>query len=135
MKEKLIRFMQGRYGVDALSKLLTTAALVFMVLNLVLGLIWPGNLLSSALWLCGLFCLIYAYVRMFSKNHAARYREYNLYLKQKNKFDGWVKRLKQSKEYKFFRCPGCKQLIRVPRGRGKLRITCPKCRQVFEKKS
>ena len=135
MKEKFIRFMQGRYGVDAFSKFLTTASLVFLVLNLVVGMIWPGNLLSTALWLCAIFCLVFSYIRMFSKNYTARYKEYNFYLRQKNKFDGLVNRVKQSKDYKFFRCPDCKQLIRVPRGKGKLRITCPKCRKVFEKKS
>ena len=135
MKEKFIRFMQGRYGVDPFSKFLTTAALVLLILNLLLGMIWPGNLLSTLLWCGAMGSMIWSYVRIFSKNHTARYKEYNFYLRQKKKFDGWFKRVKQSKEYKFFRCPGCKQLIRVPRGRGKLRITCPKCRQVFEKKS
>ena len=135
MKEKFIRFMQGRYGVDAFSKFLTTASLVFLVLNLVVGMIWPGNLLCTALWLCAIFCLVFSYIRMFSKNHTARYREYNLFLRYKNKFDNWFSRVKQSKDYRFFRCPDCKQLIRVPRGKGKLRITCPKCRKVFEKKS
>lgn len=131
MKEKFMRFMQGRYGTDDYSKFLLGSAVAVMVLNLFLriGLL---NLLVFAL-------LIYVYVRMFSRNIQKRYQENVRYLQWKDKVLGVFrkeKRMAQDRKVNhIYRCPSCKQKIRVPRGKGKICITCPKCKTEFTKKS
>jgi len=131
MKEKFLRFMAGRYGADQLSRFLSFAALVLIVLNIFIH--------SSVLWVLGLALLVLVYVRMFSKNFERRRRENERYLRIKTKLTGgfrdWTDRRKQSKDYVFFRCPGCHAMLRVPRGKGKIRITCRKCGNAFEKKT
>ncbi|MBQ8647691.1 MAG: hypothetical protein IJ484_06075 [Oscillospiraceae bacterium] len=131
MREKIQRFMIGRYGHDSLNKDLSTAALVLMVLSLLFG--WNlCSLLATA-------ALILLYYRMLSRDIASRSRENAMYyqLKQqaKNKLHQMRTRLSQSKNYHFYRCPQCRQTLRVPRGRGKIAITCPKCHTEFVKKS
>ena len=92
-----------------------------------------------------LFCaaalalLIWCYVRIFSRKVAARSEENRKYLSYRNRFFGSFRLLKscfrQRKEYAFFRCPSCREVVRVPRGKGKIRITCPRCGYAFEKKT
>lgn len=130
MKEKLYRFMAGRNGVDLFARFLCYAALVFLILGMFLGKVLR--------WI-GIVLLIYAYFRVFSKNIAARRKENEQYFRTKtavlNVFRDRRDRLRQRKEYAFFRCPGCKAMLRVPRGKGKIRITCRKCGRAFEKKT
>ena len=131
MKEKFIRFMAGRYGADQFSRFLSFVALALIVLNLFIR--------SNVLWILGFAALVFTYVRMFAKNFARRRRENEAYLRLKNKlpggFQNWNDRRKQSKDYVFFRCPGCHAMLRVPRGKGKIRVTCRKCGNAFEKKT
>ncbi len=131
MKEKFIRFMAGRYGADQFSRFLSFVALALIVLNLFIR--------SNVLWILGFAALVFTYVRMFSKNFARRRKENEAYLRLKNKLTGgfrnWNDRRKQSKDYVFFRCPGCHAMLRVPRGKGKIRVTCRKCGNAFEKKT
>ena len=131
MKEKFYRFMAGRYGGDQLSRFLSAAALVLIVLNLFLR--------SNVLWVLSLVLLVLVYVRMFSKNFEKRRRENARYLQINSKLTGgfknWNDRRKQSKDYVFFRCPSCHAMLRVPRGKGKIRVTCRKCGNAFEKKT
>lgn len=131
MKEKFMRFMQGRNGVDDLSKALNVAVLVLLVISLFTG--W------GVLYTLALVLMVYMYFRIFSKNIPKRYEEnqkyrnfrYDLNIKINNKKKEWAQR----KVYRFYRCPMCKQKVRVPRGRGKICITCPKCRTEFVKRS
>ena len=131
MKEKFLRFMAGRYGADQLSRFLSFAALVLIVLNIFLH--------STVLWVLGLAALVLVYVRMFSRNFEKRRRENARYLQIKSKLTGgfknWTDRRKQSKDYVFFRCPSCRAMLRVPRGTGKIRVTCRKCGNAFERKT
>ena len=131
MKEKLYRFMAGRYGADQFSRFLSFAALALIVLNIFFR--------STLLWLLGIALLVIVYVRMFSKKHEARRKENERYLQLKYKltsgFRNWLDRQKQRRNYVFFRCPGCHAMLRVPRGKGKIRVTCRKCGNAFEKKT
>lgn len=131
MKEKFLRFMAGRYGVDQLSRFLSFVALALIVLNLFFR--------SSVLWILGIAVLVLTYVRMFSKNFEKRRKENERYLQLKYKltsgFRNWNDRRKQSRDYVFFRCPSCHAMLRVPRGKGKIRVTCRKCGNAFEKKT
>ena len=131
MKEKFYRFMQGRYGNDELSKFLVGVAMVLIILNL----LTKSGIFNLLFWVC----LIYSYFRMFSKNHSARYAENQKFLALKNK---WMykwenhKRMREQKKiYHIYHCPFCKQKIRIPKGKGSIIITCPKCKQEFGKRS
>ena len=131
MKEKFYRFMAGRYGSDQLSRFLSFLALALIVLNLFLK--------STALWLLGIVALVLVYVRMFSRNYEKRRKENERYLQWKYKLTGgvrnWTDRQKQRRDYVFFRCPSCRAMLRVPRGKGKIRVTCRKCGNAFERKT
>ena len=130
-KMKFARFMQGRNGVDQLSQFLNIVVLILLAVS-----IFTKSVILD--WLP--FVLMgYMYFRIFSRNIAKRSVEnqkfcnmrYDLAIK-KNK---WKKEREQKKIYRFFRCPMCKQKVRVPKGRGKICITCPKCRQEFVRRS
>lgn len=134
LKEKLYRFMQGRYGSDELNKAMLIAMVVCAVLTWFTGGI-VDTILSIAMWAF----LIYSYVRMFSRNHSKRWAENQKYLSFKNSILGRINREKnyanQRKTHRIYSCPGCKQKIRVPKGKGKIEISCPKCRTKFIKKT
>jgi len=130
MREKIIRFMQGRYGVDKLNQFIMAVVLVLCVLSL-LGV--------KYVYILGLAGLGYAYYRMFSKNIYKRSAENTKYLqcvdKIRQKFNQYKRELLQRKTHHIYRCSSCKQKIRIPRGKGKIEITCPKCGNKFVKRS
>ena len=124
MREKLQRFMAGRYGVDELSKFYFILTFVFLILSMITRV--------GIFYLLGIALLIYTYWRTFSKNISKRYEENQKYrtarYKVVAKWGLFKKHFAQRKEYRFFHCPTCKQKVRVPKGKGKICITCPKCR-------
>lgn len=131
MREKLQRFMIGRYGVDALGKFLLGVVVV----------LWAVNLFANnrILYSWALLLMVYAYFRMFSRNTTKRYQENVKFLQIKNKvvarFKSEKSQLKQRKTHHIYRCPTCRQKIRIPRGKGRICITCPKCKTEFTKVS
>lgn len=129
LREKFARFMYGRYGVDELGKTLMYVLLGMIVISMFVG----GTLLNILIWVT----LIFAYYRMFSKNHAQRWAENQKYLQLKNKvmtkFRGGA--TQTDREHRIFKCPSCGQKVRVPRGKGKISIHCPKCQNDFVKRS
>ena len=135
MREKLSRFMQGRYGVDQFSNFLIIAALVLLVMEFFARGSGARMILNSASTLL----IIYAYFRILSKNHYKRYAENEKYLKLHNKVKFFVARkrshMQQRKTHHIYKCPKCRQSIRVPKGKGRIAITCPKCRTEFIKRS
>lgn len=135
MREKMQRFMMGRYGADELAKFLNTVVLVCLVISL-FGAKFP---VLSVLYLLGIALMIFNCYRMFSKNVSKRYAENQKYLNFRyravTKRASMKKRWEQRDTYRFFNCPDCKQTVRVPKGRGKICITCPKCKREFIKKS
>ena len=131
MRDKLIRFMQGRYGNDQLNRFLSVACMVGLVLSM---LIKSGGLYYAAILL---MCL--QLFRSFSRNISRRYAENQKYLALTSRlrytFSKKKNEWKQLKTHHIYRCPGCRQKIRVPRGRGRIEIRCPRCYQTFIKKS
>ena len=131
MREKLQRFMIGRYGADELAKAQSIAALVLLFLSMF-------SRLGIFYWLA-IVLMIYSTWRMFSKNISARYAENQKYLALENRLRRfWGQKrylIQQRKEYHIYKCPGCKQKIRIPRGKGKISIRCPKCGEEFIKNS
>ena len=134
MKNFFYRLLAGRYGMDGLSYFLLVVAVVLLILN-----IFVRGIAKSIVWLALLALLVYCYFRMFSRNIPARARENARYegIKRKVKyfFANRRDRFRQRKDYRFFKCPSCKVLLRVPRGRGKLVVTCRKCGTRFERKT
>lgn len=137
MKEKFTKFMQGRYGVDSLAKFTMGAALVCIVLAMFLGIKWPS--LGSVLDTLGLVSIIYTYFRILSRNIQKRYEENQKYLdatyKLRVRFAKEKNLMAQRKTNHIYTCPGCGQKIRIPRGKGKIEIDCPKCHTKFIKRS
>ena len=131
MKEKFRKFMIGRYGVDSLSKFMLGTAVVLLVF----AMGFRNNFLNTLACLLVLLC----YFRMFSRNYQKRAEENQKFLEMKGKEATFLKREKeyfeQRKTHHIYKCPSCKQKIRVPKGKGKICITCPKCHTEFIKKS
>lgn len=134
MRERIAKFMIGRNGNDRFNMALLIAAGVCLLLgSIIRGSI--GGLFS----LLVLVLLVYSYFRMLSKNIYKRQEENGKYLRFRYKvvseFNIIKERWKQRKDYKFFTCPSCHAKLRVPRGRGKIKIVCRKCGNSFEGKS
>lgn len=131
MRQWFSNFMNGRYGADQLSRFMLGVCLVCMVLNIFTDV--------QGLYTVALVLLVLCYFRMFSRNYVKRSEENQKYLdltwKIRARFDKMKRRIVQSKDFHIYKCPSCGQKIRIPRGKGKIRITCPKCRHEFEKKS
>lgn len=123
--------MYGRYGTDEFSRFLLYFALALMVITLFVR-VPLFNTLALAL-------LVYCYFRMFSRNIYKRADENRMFLQKKQQFLSFFRKNKdhmgQLKDYRFFKCPNCKQKVRVPRGKGKIKIHCPRCHNDFIKKS
>lgn len=121
--------MVGRYGIDDFGKFLLIFGLVVSILGRFIPFVW---LLSYAV-------LGYAIFRALSKKIHLRMGENRKYLVYQNKAIMWYQKVKQRfdqrKTHKYFKCTACKQTVRVPKGRGKIKITCPKCQNSFVKKT
>lgn len=130
-KEKFQQFMYGRYGVDEFSRTMIYICLGMFLVSRLLK-IHLLNTLAFAL-------IIYCYYRILSRNIYKRAQENQKYLEVKaaflNKLQKEKKHAEQLKDYRFFKCPTCKQKVRVPRGKGKIKIHCPRCHNDFIKKS
>lgn len=131
MKERFIRFMYGRYGIDSLGKCTIALGLFSILLSTFVN--W--RILPLLSWAF----IIIAYVRMFSKNINKRAAENQWYLKNTYKLRSILAKQKnllvQRKTHHIYTCPSCRQKIRIPRGKGKIEIRCPKCSTTFIKRS
>lgn len=131
MKERMQRFMAGRYGNDQLNQFIFIVAIISMVLEIITR--------QSLFYTLTLVLVILAYVRVFSRNINKRYEENMKFLQKKdailNKFRKQKYYAAQRRNFHIYTCPQCKQKIRIPKGKGKISITCPKCRTSFIKKS
>lgn len=134
MRERLIRFMTGRNGADNLSR----AVSVVVIVLLVVSLLFHGDA-ARALWILAVLGMVYVYFRMFSRNVYKRRDENAKYLRAtagvRTYFRGLRERWSQRRDYKFFRCPSCRTLLRVPKGKGKIKVVCRKCGNSFIKKT
>ena len=119
----LRRFMAGRYGTDRLNMVILCAGLVLVIIY---GLV-PNATLKLILWAASYGLMIWAIFRSLSRNTYKRYQE-------NRKFSQFFDRLKD-REHRYYDCPKCRQPVRVPRGKGKISITCPRCREKFIRKT
>ena len=136
MREKFMRFMQGRYGVDQFAKFTMGVALVSIVLAIFVN---TGSSAGSLLDMLGLVAIVYTYFRIFSRNISKRAQENQKYLSAtatiRQRLNKEKNMMKQRKDYHIYTCPSCGQKVRIPRGKGKIEISCPKCRSKFVKRS
>jgi predicted RNA-binding Zn-ribbon protein involved in translation (DUF1610 family) len=127
----LRNFMAGRYGPDHLN----TALIIFALL---LSFISRFAILSLLVYLSYLLIILTVF-RFLSRNIQKRRAENDKFLRLywpiKQKIKAFFSSLKSRKTHKFFKCPSCSNLLRVPRGKGKLQITCPKCGERFIRKT
>ena len=123
LKNGFRHFMLGRYGTDKLNMAILTAGVICSVVVMFVRL--PVLDLALTTLSYGLMC--WAIFRMFSRNTYKRYQENRKYLRL-------MERLKD-KEHRYYDCPRCRQPVRVPRGKGKIAITCPKCGEKFIRKT
>ena len=106
----------------------------------VLQFVFRGTMISLVLILFSYFMIVLYFFRCFSRNIYKRQMENQKFLKAWNPVKNYFKfcrlRMKErSGTKKLYRCPKCHQTIRVPKGRGKIAISCPKCRFEFIKKT
>ena len=129
MREKMQRFMWGRYGTDRFNQFLMVCAMVCLLISFFGG---------GVFYLVATAVMVYAYFRMFSRNLTQRRSE-------NQKWVNWVWRLKSlsagararhtDKDHKYFTCKTCKAICRVPVGKGNIVITCPRCGAQIKAKS
>lgn len=131
VRRNIQQWMIGRYGVDEFSTFLIRAALVIMLIACVPKL----SFLSSLSWTL----LIIAIYRSCSKKITARSRERDWYLKKTEKirarFQIYRRIWKERKTHRYFKCSNCRTFVRVPKGKGRIEITCTKCNCKMIKKS
>ncbi len=134
MKDFLSRFFQGRYGAygtDRMTKVMLVIAAILLALSFVTPL--------GFLYYVAFIILFYCYFRMFSRNIPARYRENEFFVKWTDKFIDFFKNIGKNisnkKSFHIYKCPSCGQKIRIPRGKGKVEIRCPKCGNEFVKRA
>ena len=134
-RNKFTNFMYGRYGVDQFSRFIILIVFILCVLSMFIR--------TQILSLLILVLIVFTYYRMFSKNIYKRAAENEKYLQFISRFKRkngsttykYTQNAEQKKYYKYFKCPGCSQKIRIPRGHGKIEIKCPKCNTKFIRKS
>lgn len=119
----LRHFMLGRYGTDKLNMAILYTGLVFVLLDMFIHQPVLNVLLTAISY--GL--MLWAIFRMLSRNTYKRYQE-------NRKFMRLLERIKD-REHRYYECPRCHQPVRVPRGKGKIAIQCPKCKEKFIKKT
>ena len=135
---KLANFMVGRNGPDALARASLWMGVLFTFLEIITGL-----------GICSLIGMVFLLDLLFgdpawlphpvARNIAARARENARYIaltaKPRAAWARFNTRWDQRKTTKFLKCPQCGQSLSVPKGKGTLKITCPKCRNQFTTKS
>ena len=130
MREKFARWMSGRYGNDQLNQALIWTSLILLILNIFVN--------NSLLTMIAYVCWGFAIYRMLSRKIYVRNNENTWFLAKTKKMRHQISAMKKGRNdklNKYFVCPHCGQIVRVPKGRGKIEITCPSCRIHFDRKS
>ena len=130
MRNAIQRFFYGRYGNDQLNKALVGAYFVLFLLSILTRI--------GLLELIGTAALVAAMFRMLSRNIYKRRDENAKFMRRFNPFLKWLRlqqTMRKDKTHRYFKCPNCAQYLRVPRGKGKITVTCRSCHASFQEKS
>ena len=117
------RFMYGRYGNDRLNMFLLITGVILCLISMFVRSLTVNVILTVISYAL----MIWAIFRSMSRNKYLRYQENRKFLSFRNRF--------KDRKHRYFKCPKCRQSVRVPRHKGKIAITCPKCRERFIKKT
>ena len=120
---RMRNFMVGRYGTDKLNTAILSAGLIACIISMFV----KRPMADLTLTMVSYGFMFWALFRTFSRNTYKRYQE-------NRKFLQLMDRIKD-RQHRYFNCPRCRQVVRVPRGKGKISITCPKCREKFIKQT
>ena len=135
MKNWFYKFMQGRNGVNHFSRFLSTLGMILLIISMFL----KQNIFGNFILFFGLACVFYSNFIIFSRNKVQRAKENQDYLLLRRKFLGFFSKkknkMKNLKEFKYLKCPNCKTEMKVPRGKGKIKIHCKNCGNDFIEKS
>lgn len=127
----LNKFMAGRYGSDQLSIALLILAAIITSIGSLTKISLLAYLSYIPLGLC--------FYRMLSKNETKRRMENYKFSILMSPIYSWSKKklniVKDSKTHRYFKCPYCKAQLRLPKGKGKIKISCPVCKKEFVKKT
>jgi DNA-directed RNA polymerase subunit RPC12/RpoP len=109
-------WFNGRYGLDDFGKVIIWASVILYILGSIFK--------NTFFWVLSLFGVVVFFYRFFSKETYARSEE-------NCKFMRYIKLWKLKYEYRktarIYMCPNCGKMIRVPKGKGKIQVTCPNC--------
>jgi DNA-directed RNA polymerase subunit RPC12/RpoP len=119
----LTRFMAGRYGTDKLNSVILWSGVIVVVVALFI----PAPLPNLILHMLAYVLMGIAIFRTFSRQTYKRYQENRKFLILLDRF--------KDRDHRYYECPRCHQIVRVPRGKGKIAISCPKCGEKFIKKT
>ena len=151
LRNRLYRFMQGRNGVDEFSKFLNRVSFGILLFAILFSILTVGfakrasnaaivfRILYFVFYALGLALLIWCNFRMFSRNVAKRQKENTRFLYRRQKvrrfFENKKQEWKDRKTYRYFKCPKCGQRMRAPRHKGKIRVICNQCANIFVTKT
>ena len=142
MRYRIAQFMAGRYGSDEFARFQSVAAIVLIVLAAIINAVASSDfwiIIGSVLWVAAVAAMVWSYARVFSKDFNKRRAENSKYLTKRARVKAWFggkkTQFQQRKDYCFFSCPSCKAVMRVPRGKGKIKIVCRKCGEAFVRKT
>ena len=128
MGARFSRFMYGRYGTDELNRFLTIASLVLVLLACVPAL--------RLLYFLAFALLVWSYVRCFSRKITRRQKENAVYLRFRRVIKAFFtlqkNKRRDRKTHRYIKCRACKAILRVPKGKGHIDVTCPKCKAITE---
>lgn len=134
LRYRVYQFMQGRRGIDQFGKFLLTIAMVLLMLSMIVGEMPFMHLLT---YYPGIALFIYGYYRAFSKNLYQREMENQQFIAWKyrvTKGRTFQQMVYERKTYAYFKCPECRQKMRAPKGKGKIKVKCHKCGNEFSRK-
>lgn len=127
-RDKLIRFMYGRYGVDQLYYALMVVSFILLFLN--------SFVRSPIIGIIAWAILVWMVFRTFSKNIYKRRLENEKFMKfwnfVKAKWSLTSRRIKDSKTHRYRKCPHCKAVLRLPKKKGQHAVDCPRCHKEFK---
>lgn len=130
----LRKFMYGRYGSDQLNLCLMAICLVLWLLSALIQV----AVVQTILGILSYAAILYAIFRMMSRNYDSRRKENDWFLEKTGPITRALKRMRRQmgdKDYKYFKCPSCGQTLRVPKGKGKIQVTCQNCGTSFQQKT
>lgn len=132
MKDKIKNYLQKVYGVDFFSKTMIVFALILSLINL--------KFKNRVIEIITMLLIVYFGIfRVFSVNKYQRMIENQKFAKavkpMTDFFEKYKIRALNSKDKKYIKCPNCKKEMKIPRNKGKIKVTCPHCGHKFVKKS